>query len=241
MLAAAPGWTPRRRSGTGCTILLTPRRRLPSRACEGPGSMTTQHPTGRHGATTSCDGQKEATPWASSSASRSTSPLGPDDKDLLTGVSIMTLAIANHELAKQKFPDVFPDEEERPSSPPRTVPSRSPVAPPTSVTSTASARSATGVAIASAPSPSTCGPVQRADCTERVEGRSDDEGTRTGRTTDSHDPSDFATTGEGCAGPGRVPPAPAGGREAPGPGGARVHHHPGPLEEGLTPAVFLLT
>ncbi len=41
-----------------------------------------------------------------------TSPLGPDDKDLLTGVSIMTLAIANHELAKEHFPGVFPDDEE---------------------------------------------------------------------------------------------------------------------------------
>ena len=39
------------------------------------------------------------------------SPLGPDDKDLLTGVSIMTLAIANHELAKEHFPGTFPDEE----------------------------------------------------------------------------------------------------------------------------------
>ena len=41
-----------------------------------------------------------------------TSPLGPDDKDLLTGVSIMTLAIANHELAKEHFPGVFPSPEE---------------------------------------------------------------------------------------------------------------------------------
>jgi hypothetical protein len=41
-----------------------------------------------------------------------TSPLGPDDKDLLTGISIMTLAIANHELAKEHFPDVFPDGED---------------------------------------------------------------------------------------------------------------------------------
>jgi hypothetical protein len=41
-----------------------------------------------------------------------TSPLGPDDKDLLTGVSIMTLAIANHELAKEKFPEAFSDAEE---------------------------------------------------------------------------------------------------------------------------------
>jgi hypothetical protein len=36
-----------------------------------------------------------------------TSPLGPDDKELLTGLSIMTLAIANHELAKEHFPGVF--------------------------------------------------------------------------------------------------------------------------------------
>ena len=40
------------------------------------------------------------------------SPLGPDDKDLLTGISIMTLAIANHELAKEHFPGVFPDDED---------------------------------------------------------------------------------------------------------------------------------
>lgn len=32
----------------------------------------------------------------------STSPLGPDDKDLLTGSSIMALAIADHELAKER-------------------------------------------------------------------------------------------------------------------------------------------
>ena len=41
-----------------------------------------------------------------------TSPLGPDDKDLLTGVSIMTLAIANHELAKEHFPGTFPSPDE---------------------------------------------------------------------------------------------------------------------------------
>jgi hypothetical protein len=40
------------------------------------------------------------------------SPLEPDDRDLLTGVSIMTLAIANHELAKQKFPEAFSEDEE---------------------------------------------------------------------------------------------------------------------------------
>jgi len=40
------------------------------------------------------------------------SPLTPDDKDLLSGVAIMVLAIANHELAKQAFPDTFPDEDD---------------------------------------------------------------------------------------------------------------------------------
>jgi hypothetical protein len=38
------------------------------------------------------------------------SPLGPEDKDLQTGVSIMTLAIANHELARERFPGTFPDD-----------------------------------------------------------------------------------------------------------------------------------
>ena len=40
-----------------------------------------------------------------------TSPLTPEDHDMLTGVAIMTLAIANHEMAKQAFPGTFPDEE----------------------------------------------------------------------------------------------------------------------------------
>lgn len=35
------------------------------------------------------------------------SPLTPEDHDLLTGVAVMTLAIANHELANEKFPDTF--------------------------------------------------------------------------------------------------------------------------------------
>jgi hypothetical protein len=46
-----------------------------------------------------------------------TSPLGPEDKELLTGVSIMTLAIANHELAREHFPGVFSDDEESASAP----------------------------------------------------------------------------------------------------------------------------
>jgi len=41
-----------------------------------------------------------------------TSPLEPEDKDLLTGVAIMTLAIANHEMAKERFPETFADDEE---------------------------------------------------------------------------------------------------------------------------------
>jgi hypothetical protein len=40
------------------------------------------------------------------------SPLGPEDKELLTGLSIMVMAIANHELAKEHFPGTFPSPEE---------------------------------------------------------------------------------------------------------------------------------
>ena len=36
------------------------------------------------------------------------SPLEPDDRDMLTGLSIMVMAIANHELAKEHFPGIFP-------------------------------------------------------------------------------------------------------------------------------------
>jgi hypothetical protein len=36
-----------------------------------------------------------------------TSPLGDDDRDLLSGIAVMTLAIANHEMAKNAFPDAF--------------------------------------------------------------------------------------------------------------------------------------
>ena len=40
------------------------------------------------------------------------SPLEPDDRELLTGLSIMVMAIANHELAKEHFPGTFPSPEE---------------------------------------------------------------------------------------------------------------------------------
>lgn len=41
------------------------------------------------------------------------SPLTPDDRDLLAGIAVMTLAIANREMAENRFPDTFtPDEEE---------------------------------------------------------------------------------------------------------------------------------
>jgi hypothetical protein len=40
------------------------------------------------------------------------SPLGPDDREMLTGLSIMVMAIANHELAKEHFPGTFPSPEE---------------------------------------------------------------------------------------------------------------------------------
>lgn len=44
-------------------------------------------------------------------------PLSPDDRDLLAGIAVMVLAIANRELAQQGFPGVFPTEEE-PAPPP---------------------------------------------------------------------------------------------------------------------------
>jgi hypothetical protein len=40
------------------------------------------------------------------------SPLTPDDHELLSGIAVMTLAVANHELAKTKFPEAFGDEED---------------------------------------------------------------------------------------------------------------------------------
>lgn len=39
---------------------------------------------------------------------RVTSPLSPDDQELLSGVAVMTLAVANHEMARNAFPDAFP-------------------------------------------------------------------------------------------------------------------------------------
>ena len=47
-----------------------------------------------------------------------TSPMTPDDHELLSGVSVMLLAIANHELAKARFPEAFGDDEpEEPVAP----------------------------------------------------------------------------------------------------------------------------
>ena len=40
------------------------------------------------------------------------SPLDPQDRELLSGCAVMVLAIANHELAKAKFPEAFGDEED---------------------------------------------------------------------------------------------------------------------------------
>ena len=42
---------------------------------------------------------------------RITSPLSPDDRYLLSGIAVMTLAIANRELASQGFPETFPPDE----------------------------------------------------------------------------------------------------------------------------------
>jgi hypothetical protein len=44
-------------------------------------------------------------------------PLDPDDRDLLSGVAVMTLAIANHEMAKNAFPETFSDEDDQPPPP----------------------------------------------------------------------------------------------------------------------------
>jgi len=41
-----------------------------------------------------------------------TSPMSPEDHDLLSGVAIMTLAIANREMAKAAFPNTFPDDDD---------------------------------------------------------------------------------------------------------------------------------
>jgi len=47
-----------------------------------------------------------------------TSPMTPDDHELLSGVSVMLLAIANHELAAARFPEAFGDNEpEEPVAP----------------------------------------------------------------------------------------------------------------------------
>lgn len=44
-----------------------------------------------------------------------TSPLTPDDKDLVSGIGVMTVAIANRELAAQGFSEAFaPEETKRP-------------------------------------------------------------------------------------------------------------------------------
>jgi hypothetical protein len=40
-----------------------------------------------------------------------TSPLDAEDRDLLSGVAVMTLAIANHEMAKNAFPETFGDDD----------------------------------------------------------------------------------------------------------------------------------
>jgi hypothetical protein len=41
-----------------------------------------------------------------------TSPMDARDHELLSGIAIMTLAIANHELAVAKFPEAFVDDDQ---------------------------------------------------------------------------------------------------------------------------------
>jgi hypothetical protein len=51
-----------------------------------------------------------------------TSPLEDDDRDLLSGIAVMTLAIANHEMAKSAFPDAFKDDDEPGETKPTPLP-----------------------------------------------------------------------------------------------------------------------
>lgn len=51
-----------------------------------------------------------------------TSPLGDDDRDLLSGIAVMTLAIANHEMAKNAFPDAFGGDDAAEATRPTPVP-----------------------------------------------------------------------------------------------------------------------
>lgn len=47
-----------------------------------------------------------------------TSPMDARDHELLSGIAVMTLAIANHELAEARFPEAFRgDEPEEPVAP----------------------------------------------------------------------------------------------------------------------------
>lgn len=41
-----------------------------------------------------------------------TSPMDERDHELLSGIAVMTLAIANHTLAEERFPDAFPKDNE---------------------------------------------------------------------------------------------------------------------------------
>ena len=54
------------------------------------------------------------------------SPLEPEDRELLSGIAVMTLAIANHEMAKAAFPDAFGDPEEATEEAPEEAPQPAP-------------------------------------------------------------------------------------------------------------------
>jgi hypothetical protein len=58
-----------------------------------------------------------------------TSPLSADDHDLMSGIAVMTLAIADHELAARGFPETFLRKiGPRRCRPPRAGPSTPPAA-----------------------------------------------------------------------------------------------------------------
>ena len=43
---------------------------------------------------------------------RITSPMDATDREVLSGIAVMTLAIANHEMAKNAFPEAFADDDD---------------------------------------------------------------------------------------------------------------------------------
>ena len=62
-----------------------------------------------------------------------TSPMDARDHELLSGLAIMTLAIANHELAEQRFPEAFKDNDAPEMDQPEETPETSEEVPATEI------------------------------------------------------------------------------------------------------------